>query len=119
MIVRMWTTEVLPDRTAEYLAFARSRSSSMFLQQDGCLGVLFLRLPDDRHVACSFWRDAAAVDALSSSATYRETAAALAATGALRGQQTVVAYQLEGGALNLGAMLPSLSCGQVQVCGLP
>ena len=65
MIVRIWTTLVADGRDAEYLAFAQQRSRVMFLSQSGCLGVLFLKASDGRHAACSFWRSAADVAALS------------------------------------------------------
>ena len=102
MIVRLWETGVVPERLAEYLAFAETRSRPMFLAQPGCLGVLFLRTDGDRHAACTYWRDRGAVAALESSERYRATAAALAATGVLVDPQTVRVYEVEGGTLDAG-----------------
>jgi heme-degrading monooxygenase HmoA len=113
VIVRVWETGVAPDRLAEYLAFARTRSRAMFLAQPGCLGVLFLRADGGRHAACTFWRDRDAIAALEASERYRATVAALVATGALFEPQTVRVWEVEGGAIvpavlaeALGAMSP-------------
>lgn len=111
MILRIWTISVDPLKEAEYLAYARSRSRAMFLAQDGCLGVFFLRHPDGRHAACSLWRDARAVEALANSASYQQTAAGLEATGALRGAAEVVVFDVTGGALS-PALLPTLDAAQ-------
>jgi heme-degrading monooxygenase HmoA len=100
MIIRIWETGVVPARAAEYLAFAETRSRAMFLEQPGCLGVLFLRAEGDRHAACTFWRDADAIAALESSERYRATVAALTATGVLVAPQTVRVYEVEGGVLD-------------------
>lgn len=99
MILRIWTTRVNPAREDEYLAYARVHSRAMFLAQDGCLGVLFLRRADGRHAACSIWRDAAAVDALACSVAYQHTAAGLAATRALMGEPEIELFALTGGAI--------------------
>lgn len=98
MIVRIWRTGVDPARVAEYRAFAQGRSLPMFEQQDGFLGVLFTESGDDCAVV-SFWRDEVAVDALARSGSYAETAAALGATGILRGEQTVEVLHVQGGRL--------------------
>jgi heme-degrading monooxygenase HmoA len=99
MLVRLWTTRVTPGREPDYLQFAQDRSRAMFLDQAGCLGVLFLTLPDGRHTACSFWRSRAHIEALAGSRTYQETANALGRSGILAGDQDVVVYEVEGGAL--------------------
>jgi len=109
VIVRIWMTGVAPGREAEYLRFAQERSRAMFLAQPGCLGVLFLRTSDGRHAACSFWRNAADVASLARSPSYQATAAALGATGVLVGEAHVVAYEVEGGALDGAAVNAALS----------
>lgn len=108
-LVRLWAVSIRPGAEAEYLAFARERSRAMFLAQPGCLGVLFLGMADGRHAACSLWRDAAAIEALASSPSYRETAAALLASGLLAGTPEVQVHALEGGALDLAALAEALS----------
>lgn len=108
MIVRVWTTGVVPGRETEYLRFAQERSRAMFMAQSGCLGVLFLRRSDGRHAACSFWRNIGDVEVLSRSETYQATAAALIATGALAGEATVVVYEVEGGTLDARAVTAAL-----------
>jgi heme-degrading monooxygenase HmoA len=97
MIVRVWTTDVAPGREEDYLQFANSASLEMFLDQPGCLGVLFLRGAEPAHAVCSFWSDAAAVDAFNRSARYAATVSDILATGALAGVQTVMTWEVEGG----------------------
>jgi heme-degrading monooxygenase HmoA len=109
MIVRIWETGVAPGRLGEYLAFAEARSRAMFLAQPGCLGVLFLQADGDRHAACTFWRDRAAVAALEGSDHYRATTAVLAATGVLAGPQTVRVYEVEGGTMDAEALAGALT----------
>ena len=96
MLVRIWRTHIDEARAPEYEAFARQRSLPMFRAQQGFAGVLFAR--DDASCAViSFWRDAAAVDALAQSASYDETATALAATGMVVGAASVEVFELHGG----------------------
>jgi heme-degrading monooxygenase HmoA len=109
MILRQWTTSIRVEAEDVSLAFARERSRAMFLSQPGCLGILFLRLPDGRHAACSLWRDAEAIRALGSSASYRETADALQRTGALVGEPEVTVCDVEGGAVDLEALARALT----------
>jgi heme-degrading monooxygenase HmoA len=109
VIVRIWTTDVVPGREPEYVRFAQERSRAMFLVQPGCLGVLFLRTSDGRHAACSFWRSAADVASLARSPSYQATAAALGATGVLEGKARVVVYEVEGGGLDGVAVSAALS----------
>jgi len=99
MIVRVWTTDVAPGREEDYLQFANSASLEMFLDQRGCLGVLFLRGAGPAHAVCSFWSDAAAVDEFNRSPRYAATVRNILATKALVGDQTVTTYDVEGGDL--------------------
>lgn len=101
MLLRIWMIGVRPEREQHYLDYARTRSREMFLAQGGCLGVFFLRHADGRHAACSLWRDAAAVAALSDSALYQSTARGLTATGALHGDATVEILEVTGGAVTV------------------
>ena len=99
MLMRIWTTGVRADREADYLRYANERSRPMFLSAPGCLGVLFLRLPDGRHAAGSFWTDEEDIVRLQESDSYRATVAGLLATGSLTGEQTLIVYAVEGGSL--------------------
>jgi heme-degrading monooxygenase HmoA len=98
MIARIWRTKVQSGAEADYERFAQEQSLPMFRAQAGCLGVLFLRSPEDRAVL-SLWVDERAVAALSTSPTYQETAQRLTATGVLAGTPTVEVFQVDGGFL--------------------
>lgn len=113
MLLRIWTIGVHPERERDYLAYARTRSRSMFLAQDGCLGVFFLRRDDGCHAACSLWRDEHAVAALADSALYESTSRGLAATGALHGEATVELFDVMRGAVavGLGSALTAANLG--------
>ena len=91
--MRIWTTRIAMDREDEYVAFAESRSLAMFRSQSGCLGVLFLKCGEE-HAACSFWSSHADLEALELSSSYRDTVAALQATGLLVGDATVKVYEV-------------------------
>jgi heme-degrading monooxygenase HmoA len=96
MLIRIWRTQIDEARAPEYEAFARQRSLPMFKAQQGFAGVLFAR--DSASCAViSFWRDAAAADALARSACYHDTVSALAATGMLIGEASVEVFELHGG----------------------
>ncbi len=117
MLVRLWTTQITLSHEADYLRFAEQRSRAMFLEQPGCLGVFFLRLPDGRHTACSFWRDQADIDALRDSPSYQATAGALGQSGILVGDQDVIVYQVEGGALRLNHLAEAAQAAAVFLAG--
>ena len=97
MIVRIWRTRVDPARTGEYERFADERSLPMFRQQTGFRGVLFASGEKTERAVLSFWEDAAALEALGRSPTYRETVDALVASGILTGEQTVEVLDVHGG----------------------
>jgi heme-degrading monooxygenase HmoA len=96
MIVRVWRTGLDESRAAEYDRFAMERSLPLFRRQPGLRGVLFTH-SDNGPAVITFWADRTAVDALESSAEYRETAAAISATGFLRSPQTVDVLEVDGG----------------------
>jgi heme-degrading monooxygenase HmoA len=99
MLIRIWRTHIDETRAPEYEAFARQRSLPMLRAQRGCVGVLFAR--DGASCAViSFWRDAAAVDALERSASYVATAAELAGTGMIVDRASVEVFELHGGCLD-------------------
>lgn len=96
-IVRIWRTRLVAGREHDYERFAREISLPMFRQQPGFLGVLFVGMGVQRAVV-SFWRDAAAVDALGSSDSYRETVARISARGLLEGESVTEIWPIHGGA---------------------
>lgn len=96
MVVRIWRTRIDERRASEYEAFAEERSRPMFERQEGFEGVVFARSGADCAVI-TFWRDAAAVDALAGSRSYRETVEALGATGILAGGASVESMRIHGG----------------------
>jgi heme-degrading monooxygenase HmoA len=99
VIVRIWRTGIDAVRAEEYERFARERSLPMFRAQTGFRGVLFASGGETERVVLSFWDDVGAVAALDESPSYRETVAALLATGILTGEQSVEALDVHGGDL--------------------
>ena len=98
MIVRIWHTEIDPERVADYNAFARSKSLPMFRSQPGFRGVLFASQGAERSVI-TLWADAAAVDALDRSPSYAATVAEIEATGFLRGESWLEIFDADDGYL--------------------
>ena len=98
MLIRIWRTHMDEARAPEYEAFVRQHSLPMFRAQPGFAGVLFARDAASCAVI-SCWRDAAAVDAFARSASYHDTATALAATGMLVGEASVEVFELHDGYL--------------------
>lgn len=94
MIVRIWWTQVDPERANDYLDFARNRSLPMFQSQPGFEGALFTA-HDAHRAVITLWEDMEAVDALSTSDTYAETVAAIEAEGFLRGEARVDLLEVE------------------------
>lgn len=102
MIVRIWRTGIDAVRAEEYERFARERSLPMFRAQTGFRGVLFASGGETERVVLSFWDDLGALAALDDSPSYRETVAALLATGILTGDQSVEVLDVQGGDLRRG-----------------
>ena len=88
LIARIWHTEIDPDRAAEYEAFARDISLPMFRAQPGFAGVLMLR-DGGRCQVITLWESHDAIDALNSSASYRQTVDRILAQGFLGSEQSV------------------------------
>jgi heme-degrading monooxygenase HmoA len=88
LIARIWHTEVDPARADEYEAFARDISLPMFRAQPGFAGVLMLR-DGGRCQVITLWETHEAIEALDSSAKYRETVDSILAQGFLGGEQRV------------------------------
>jgi heme-degrading monooxygenase HmoA len=89
MIVRTWRTGVHPDRSLDYDEFAHARSRVMFAHAHGCIGVFFTHDSLEARAVITLWKSLEHIEALEHSAKYAETVAALMATGALTGSQTV------------------------------
>jgi heme-degrading monooxygenase HmoA len=101
VIARLWRATIREDRISDYEQFAQDESLPMFQEQVGFLGVLFTRR-HDRCAVLTLWSDDRAVRALSDSATYVATVARLEASGILRGDTDVEAWQVHGGFLPAG-----------------
>jgi heme-degrading monooxygenase HmoA len=97
MVARIWRTGVKPERLEEYEQFARERSLSMFREQHGFIGVLFMRETADRAAVLTFWEDEKAVEELEVSPLYRQTAEAILGSGLLAKEQTVEVFEVHGG----------------------
>ncbi len=80
----------------------------MYRKQPGLLGVLFVREAEDRAASLTVWEDRGAVEALTSSPSYRETTHELAEIPLLAGDHSVKVLEVEGGDLHLGALLGAL-----------
>jgi len=76
----------------QYSQWERTRSLPMFKQQDGCLGVLFLR-SGAFCFALSFWRDMNAVAKLGASELYLEISRAYEDSGMLIGKATLRVFE--------------------------
>jgi heme-degrading monooxygenase HmoA len=93
MIVRIWTTEIDESREDEYRRFEQDHSVPMFRQQQGFVGVVFLRRAGGA-AAVTLWRSREDADRLPESTSYRETVQRLESTGLLRGAQAVELLEL-------------------------
>jgi heme-degrading monooxygenase HmoA len=90
MILRIWRANIDPARAEEYERFARERSLPMFRSHRGFRGCAFLRNGSDRAVV-TLWDRPEDVAALEASARYRETVAAIMATGFVRATEDALA----------------------------
>ena len=104
MIVRLWRTGIDPARLADYERFERTTALEMFRKQPGFLGILFLRAGSECQTL-TLWTDAAAVAAMTASASYKETVCCLLEMDLLRGEQTVEMFTGVGGELDPAALL--------------
>jgi heme-degrading monooxygenase HmoA len=108
VILRIWRAKLNPARLAAYRHFELERSLPMYRKQPGLLGVLFLREAEDRAASLTVWEDRGAVEALTSSPSYRETTHELAESALLAGDHSVEVLEVEGGDLRLEALLGAL-----------
>lgn len=99
MLLRIWKTEFDAERLDELNEFAKTRSTPMFDSFPGCMGHLFAHR-DGTYYTLSMWIGAHAIREAEATDLYRQTVAALLATGILRGEQTVEVLDID--ALNLG-----------------
>ena len=103
MIVRIWRTQLDNSRMNEFERFERERSLPMFRQQEGFLGVIFLRSQGEC-AALSLWEDLESVERLSKSKSYRETVQLLESTNLLQGSQSIEVFEERGGIVLVDAM---------------
>ncbi len=83
MIVRIWRARIDEARSEEYENFARNRSIPTFRSHAGFLGCALLRDGADCTVV-TLWDTERDVERLETSHRYRETGAAIMATGFVR-----------------------------------
>ncbi len=105
MILRIWSAALVPARLEEYRRFEAERSLPMLHRQPGFLGVFFLRATEDRAASLTIWEDRGAVEALTSSPSYRETTHELAESALLAGSESVEILEVEGGDLRPEALV--------------
>ena len=108
MILRVWHAKIDPARIEEYRHFERERCLPMLRKQPGFLGVLFVRQAEDHPSSLTIWEDAGAVEALESSPSYREVTYELVESVLLAGSESVVIFEVEGGALRPEALVRAL-----------
>jgi heme-degrading monooxygenase HmoA len=108
VILRVWRANINPARLEEYRRFERERCMPMLHKQSGLLGVLFLRQAEDHAASLTIWEDGGAVEALQSSASYRETVHELAESALLAGNDSVELFEVEGGDLRPEALVWAL-----------
>jgi heme-degrading monooxygenase HmoA len=89
MILRIWRANIDPARAEEYERFARERSLPMFRSHRGFRGCAFLRNNSDCAVV-TLWAGPEDIAALETSALYRETVAAIMATGFVRATEDAI-----------------------------
>jgi heme-degrading monooxygenase HmoA len=81
---------------------------SMLHKQPGLLAVLFLRQAEDHAASLTIWEDRGAVEALTSSPSYRRTARELAESDLLAGKKSEEVFEVEAEDLRPGALLGAL-----------
>jgi len=108
VILRIWRARIARNRLDDYRHFERERCLPMLRRQAGFLGVLFLRHAEDRAASITIWEDRGAVEAVTSSPSYRRTARELEEGGLLAGEQSEVVFEVEGGDLRPDALLRAL-----------
>jgi heme-degrading monooxygenase HmoA len=108
VILRIWRAKLNPARLEAYRRFERERSLPMFRKQPGLLAVLFLREAENRAASLTVWEDRGAVEALTSSPSYRRTARELAESDLLAGEQSEEVFEVEGGDLRPEALQGAL-----------
>ena len=106
--MRLWRSKLNPARLEEYRRFERERCLPMLHKQPGLLAVLFLRQAGDHAASLTIWEDRGAVEALTSSPSYRRTARELAESDLLAGKQSEEVFEVEGGDLRPDALLRAL-----------
>ena len=94
MVLRIWRTRIDESRADDYREFAERESLPMFSAQPGFLGLLFGATPGERVVA-TIWESHEATARLEEAQSYRDTVAAIQATGFLVGESDVEILELQ------------------------
>jgi heme-degrading monooxygenase HmoA len=90
---RIWRARIDPARSEEYRSFAATHSIPMFESHDGFVGVIFGERENERLVI-TLWDHAEAVEALNSSARYKETVAQIESEGFIMGAQSIDTFEI-------------------------
>lgn len=91
MIIRIWTTGLIPGRMHEYLEFADKYSIPMFKQQKGILGVNVL-VKEDKSLVLTYWKDIKDINAMENDLLYNQTVDKIRNAGFLKDPQQVEIY---------------------------
>jgi heme-degrading monooxygenase HmoA len=105
VIARVWRARINLARMEGYRRFEQERCMPMLYKQPGLLGALFLRQAEGHAASLTIWEDRGAVEALTSSPSYRETTHELAESALLAGSESVEIFEVEGGDLRPEALV--------------
>ena len=95
MLLRLWRAEFDHERLDELNEFARTRSGPMFDSLPGCMGHIFSHSAGT-YLTISMWIGDRAIKQAEASDIYRETVAAITASGILRGDQVIEVFDVDG-----------------------
>lgn len=88
MIVRIWTTGIIPGKKHEYLEFAKNYSIPMFKKQKGILAANLL-VKNDKSFVLTYWKDIKDINAMENDLLYHQTVDKIRNAGFLTEPQQV------------------------------
>ena len=96
MLVRVWTVDIKKEKIKELEIFANTISLPMFIEQEGCLGVLFTKNSDEASTI-TFWDSQESIDKLATSVSYQDVVKQIEESGILAGNHKSETYEEYGG----------------------
>ena len=96
MLVRVWTVDIKKEKIKELEEFANTISLPMFIEQEGCLGVLFTKNSDEASTI-TFWENQESIDKLATSVSYQDVVKQIEESGILAGNHKSETYEEYGG----------------------